>query len=193
MKRICIIVIMSVCTLVQAFGQSLTDAQVLRYAARQKKAGMSETDIATNLLQRGATMAQLQQLREQYSQQISKSGMSGSVDNAISGTANRMRINNGETGQIRQNYSDVNQQSFPRTSQRQPLLLPGDLDYLVEESGKKVFGRDIFNNKNLTFEPQMNISTPQNYVLGPGDKLIIDRFFFIDIININRHLFFFIE
>ena len=174
MKRICIIVIMSVCTLVQAFGQSLTDAQVLRYAARQKKAGMSETDIATNLLQRGATMAQLQQLREQYSQQISKSGMSGSVDNAISGTANRMRINNGETGQIRQNYSDVNQQSFPRTSQRQPLLLPGDLDYLVEESGKKVFGRDIFNNKNLTFEPQMNISTPQNYVLGPGDKLIID-------------------
>ena len=37
-----------------------------------------------------------------------------------------------------------------------------------------MFGRDIFNNKNLTFEPQMNIATPQNYVLGPGDKLIID-------------------
>jgi hypothetical protein len=43
-----------------------------------------------------------------------------------------------------------------------------------EEKGKKVFGRDIFNNKSLTFEPVMNIATPQNYVLGPGDQLIID-------------------
>ena len=40
--------------------------------------------------------------------------------------------------------------------------------------GKKVFGRDIFNNQKLTFEPQMNIAIPQNYVLGPGDQLIID-------------------
>jgi protein involved in polysaccharide export with SLBB domain len=43
-----------------------------------------------------------------------------------------------------------------------------------ESTGKKVFGRDIFNNKSLTFEPAMNIATPQNYVLGPGDQLIID-------------------
>ena len=38
----------------------------------------------------------------------------------------------------------------------------------------KVFGRDIFNNKLLSFEPNMNIATPQNYVLGPGDAVIID-------------------
>lgn len=174
MKRLFIFVVLSFCTLAQVFAQSLTDAQVMQYAARQKKAGMSETEIAANLLQRGATMAQLQQLRQQYSQQIEKSGMSGTVDNAISGAENRMRINNGGSGQIRQNYSDAHQQQISRMTQRQPVLQPGDLDYLVEESGKKVFGRDIFNNKNLTFEPQMNIATPQNYVLGPGDKLIID-------------------
>lgn len=39
---------------------------------------------------------------------------------------------------------------------------------------KKVFGRDIFNNKNLTFEPAMNIATPQDYRLGPGDAVFID-------------------
>ena len=173
MRRVSLIIILSFCTIIQALGQSMTDKQVLQYAARQKKAGMSETEIAADLLKRGATMAQLQQLRQQYSQQISKSGMSENVDNAISGAENRMRINNGENGQIRQNYSDVNQQQYSRMNQRQPVLQPGDLDYLLE-SGKKVFGRDIFNNKNLTFEPQMNIATPQNYVLGPGDKLIID-------------------
>ena len=37
-----------------------------------------------------------------------------------------------------------------------------------------MFGRDIFNNRALTFEPQMNIATPQNYVLGPGDQVVID-------------------
>ena len=166
MKRLYLIVLLSLYTGMLTFGQTLTDKQVLQYAARQKKAGMSEAEIAANLLQRGATMAQLQQLRQQYSQQINKSGMSGTVDNAISGAANRMRINNGENGQIRQNYSDVNQQQFPRSSQRQSVLQPGDLDYLLEGSGKKVFGRDIFNNKNLTFEPQMNIATPPELCVG---------------------------
>jgi protein involved in polysaccharide export with SLBB domain len=51
------------------------------------------------------------------------------------------------------------------------------LKQLLEERNnnmKKVFGRDIFNKKNLTFEPNMNIATPQNYRLGPGDAVIID-------------------
>lgn len=39
---------------------------------------------------------------------------------------------------------------------------------------KKVFGRDIFNKRNLSFEPNMNIATPKNYVLGPGDAVYID-------------------
>jgi len=39
---------------------------------------------------------------------------------------------------------------------------------------KKVFGRDIFNNRELSFEPNMNIATPQNYVLGPGDAVFVD-------------------
>ena len=38
----------------------------------------------------------------------------------------------------------------------------------------EVFGRNIFNNPNLTFAPNMNIATPQNYVLGPGDVLVVD-------------------
>ena len=42
------------------------------------------------------------------------------------------------------------------------------------EDKKKVFGRDIFNNKDLTFEPSMNIATPQSYRLGPGDAVFVD-------------------
>lgn len=48
--------------------------------------------------------------------------------------------------------------------------------YLADKDKKetKVFGRDIFNNKDLTFEPDMNIATPRNYRLGPGDAVFID-------------------
>ena len=47
-------------------------------------------------------------------------------------------------------------------------------DIEPQKKSFKVFGRDIFNNKSLTFEPNMNIATPQNYRLGPGDAVIID-------------------
>ena len=43
-----------------------------------------------------------------------------------------------------------------------------------QKNKRKVFGRDIFNNKELTFEPPMNIATPQNYRLGAGDAVYID-------------------
>ena len=41
-------------------------------------------------------------------------------------------------------------------------LLPEDLDPTLYR-GRKVFGRDIFNKEDLTFEPVMNIATPQTY------------------------------
>lgn len=43
-----------------------------------------------------------------------------------------------------------------------------------EKKEEKVFGRDIFNTKNLTFEPSVNLATPVDYHLGPGDEVIID-------------------
>lgn len=45
---------------------------------------------------------------------------------------------------------------------------------MADKVKRKVFGRNIFNNKNLSFEPNMNIATPQNYRLGPGDAVFID-------------------
>ena len=42
------------------------------------------------------------------------------------------------------------------------------------KEGNKIFGHDIFNNEYLTFEPNMNIATPDNYVLGPGDAVFVD-------------------
>lgn len=65
-------------------------------------------------------------------------------------------------------------------------ILPDSLDQLKieddeygfesnrQKKGKQVFGRNIFNNRKLSFEPNMNIATPQDYRLGPGDAVYID-------------------
>lgn len=44
----------------------------------------------------------------------------------------------------------------------------------VRDKISDVFGRAMFRNNNLTFEPQLNIPTPDNYVLGPGDEIVVD-------------------
>ena len=60
-------------------------------------------------------------------------------------------------------YSQDEEESMPSTAMDEKLF-----------NGKRVFGRDIFNKNELTFEPAMNIATPQNYVLGPGDNVKVD-------------------
>ena len=160
MKKHFAILFLSLWAVVGVMGQTLSDEQVLQMAVREKQSGATEADIVTRLIQKGATMEQLQRIRSQYAPQISKRGLDNTVDNAISDTQTRMRTNNEPKD------NEIVAQGGEETPQ-----------YVSEElspSGKRVFGRDIFNNKNLSFEPVMNIATPQNYVVGPGDVLIID-------------------
>ena len=143
-----------------SFAQKLSDQQVIQMAVQEKKAGASETEIATRLMQKGATMDQIQRIRSQYAQQITKRGRDDTVDNALGDAQARMRTNN-----------EPNDNAIT-TSEN--ATAPDYVPEALAPSGKRVFGRDIFNNKKLSFEPQMNIATPQNYVVGPGDQLIID-------------------
>ena len=161
MKKIFLTLIMMMGMTMGAYAQKISDTQALQYAVQLKKQGASESDIAAKLLQRGATMDQIQRMRRQYAKQITNQGMDNTVDNAIGDAQNRMRVNN----EVTDNEITTHEGEMAPTYTPEPAAV---------QSGRMVFGRDIFNNKNLTFEPQMNIATPQNYVLGPGDQLIID-------------------
>ena len=156
----------------------MSDAQLIKIAAQERKAGTPESEIAVKLLQKGATMDQIKRLRSQYADQLKKSGMGGTADNAINSAEQRMRENNAPLKEA--NQRDFHQQQMTREMPDnmlygdQAMPQTGATEDVLTSTGKKVFGRDIFNNKSLTFEPQMNIATPQNYVLGPGDQMIID-------------------
>ena len=181
MKKFFLLCVMTLGMVAMAYGQSMTETQILQMVQQEKKKGTPESDIATKLLQKGATLEQIQKMRQKYASQLEKASMGGVADKAIGDAQNRMRQNNSPLKEADPRVYRQQQMGNLPTEwmySNDPAMMgmyqsPDSL-YFAGQEGKKVFGRDIFNNKSLTFEPQMNIATPQNYVLGPGDQLIID-------------------
>lgn len=132
-------------------AQSMSDTQVLEYVKQGLKEGKDQRVLATEKLARkGVTEEQARRVKELYDKQ------NNTATDDISGTAKaeaRLREQVGDD-------SVVLMENNPKSED------------VVQED--QVFGRNIFNTRNLTFEPSINIATPPNYRLGPGDEVIID-------------------
>lgn len=179
---------------------SMTDTQVMEFVVKEHEAGTSQAQIVTKLMQRGVSIDQIRRVRNKYERQMKGDGLG--VKNITTSGKNddRMRKNNGKAKEDANTVSKYRMaDDTPQTGgieagserhlqmQRElSAFLPDsaeiyDREYLNmlagkkdDDSKRKVFGRDIFNNKDLTFEPSMNIATPQDYRLGPGDAVYID-------------------
>ena len=131
-------------------AQKMSDDQVVEYVKTATAAGKPQKQIMTELAAKGVTRAQAERIKKRYEEQ------QAAGQNMNAAEKNRMR------------YTEQ----------------PEDLDFYVEnltdsistrqKAEKDIFGRNIFNNKNLTFAPSQNLATPANYKLGPGDEVIID-------------------
>lgn len=179
---------------------SMTDTQIMEFVVKEHEAGTSQAQIVTKLMQRGVTIDQIRRVKSKYERQMNGDGL-GVKDITTSGkTDDRMRKNNGKKKEDANTVSKYRRTDGTQDSKATDATNPNyllmqrelssfmpdsteiyDREYLEMMAGKnedknkrKVFGRDIFNNKDLTFEPSMNIATPQNYRLGPGDALYID-------------------
>lgn len=152
-------------------AQGMSDQQVIQFMQKEAKAGTSQAQIVTKLMQRGVKVEQIQRLRKQYSEKMKNSSMGATAEKVADEAEGRMRKANAATNRTMGMSDDATTEDYVQLSTRG--VAPADsIDNLFH--GKKVFGRDIFNNKNLNFEPNMNLATPQNYVLGPGDKVYVD-------------------
>ena len=183
---------------------SMTDDQVMRLVVKEHERGTSNAQIVTKLMQQGVDISQIRRVRNKYERQMKQGGVAGASEEVASKDATRLRTNNGKTredygkgiDEKAENYSnyrvkaqkdkdykhtyDEDDEEFMDFQDEMDGLIP-DTAMMIkrllaerEMKRKKVFGRDIFNNKELSFEPNMNIATPQNYRLGPGDAVIID-------------------
>jgi len=129
-----------------AFAQ-LSDQQVIQELKKYSTSGMTQQQVMTELAVKGVTVAQLERIKAQYD----------SKGAATTGTKTEAESREREEKLF-----------FP-----DPARFAG-LEKASKTKADSIFGRNIFRNENLTFEPSMNLPTPQTYVLGAGDEILVD-------------------
>ena len=172
-------------------AQSMSDDQILKYIIKEHNAGTSQSQIVSKLVSKGVNINQIRRIRKKYEKEIKGKQFGAVADNAVDNADQMMRHNNGNERSFSRTYSEDFEQNRDYRSNRDNSYLDDEDDDIIEKdkkslsektsdnkemlfNGNKVFGRDIFNNTSLTFEPAMNIATPQNYVIGPGDNIKLD-------------------
>ena len=186
------------------FAQStMTDSQIMDYIVKENAKGTPRSQIVTQLMERGITVDRIQKIRRNFERQQKKEVQGAvNISGIDSKTAKRLRKSNGDVREepiksnknfLTKNKQKVDESSFTpyqrqRYKEQQELDLDENLNFILPDSlemyenamilldnnKKKVFGRDIFNNKKLSFESEMNIATPSDYLLGPGDAVFVD-------------------
>ncbi|MBO5808796.1 MAG: SLBB domain-containing protein, partial [Bacteroidales bacterium] len=149
------LLILTACALAlasQPAWAQMSDDAVVAYVKEGMASGKSQNDMARELASRGVTKAQAERIKAKYEQEQASQTAAAKV----AGVQERQR----------------------RMSDGALETTTGDMDAVAAEiaapGAKTVFGRNIFTNGALTFAPSANLPTPVNYVLGPGDEVIID-------------------
>ncbi len=136
-----------------ATAQTMSDEQIKTFIIAEQEKGTDERAIAAKLLKKGVTPDRLREAKSKYEDKKTLLGVSDLNDKKS--VDSRLREKN-EESQEAENMERV--ESALSNIQSEPT----------------VFGRNIFNNKLLTFESSKNIPTPSDYVLGAGDVVVID-------------------
>ncbi len=192
-KTIIYVLIGLLMPLAVAAQSSMTDDQVIRFVLKEHEAGTDEKQIVTKLMQRGVDIQQIRRVKKIAERQKKNAGLGMVQDETMTKANDRTRKNNTEKkatemttqrvqGERTWKYNyDEDDDDFIQMQSELEGIMPVDsiamLEKILAEREKekqKVFGRDIFSQKDLTFEPSMNVATPKNYILGPGDAVFID-------------------
>ena len=135
---------------------TMTDRQVLEYAEKGLKQGKSQDKIAAELAARGVTREQAERVKALYEKEQAEE------------QAKAQKVAAAEAA--RQAEAEAQKAKAEQAAAADTIKTTEK----VADSKNQVFGRNIFNNEKLTFEPGSNLPTPANYLLGPGDEIIID-------------------
>ena len=128
---------------------NLTDQQIKKLMQDAQNAGLSDTDLLQQARSRGMSQSQIQKFQDRVNEIRRNSGSSNSADTSING---RRRLN----------YKDDLSDSTKNNDDLFASLKP------------KIFGADLFKTKNSSFEPNLKLATPVNYIVGPEDQLNIN-------------------
>lgn len=189
-RKVTLLVALILMGAIGAYAQSMSDEQVIQFAQKEQARGATQQSIMTKLLKKGVTAEQMRRVRKKYEAQQSQMG-AVDLTGATQQPQSRLRTDKEkaadaqrqQSGYLVRSQRELDEQRYlPRRERMAQLgeeMAFLDIDSLayyqnLMKDENAVFGRNIFNNQYLTFEPNQNMATPANYRLGPGDNVIID-------------------
>lgn len=181
-----VFILVSMTSVQTIHASSMTDRQVLEIVKRGMASGKSQKDILTELAARGVDRAQAERVKKMYLTEADSKGSSSKTSGINRQRGKRVEKEEIKKGRLvpsknkSKNRKNIDIEDNDEWTQEEL----NDTAYFstpfydefeeVETEKDTIFGYDIFKNQDLTFEPSLNLATPRNYKLGPGDEVIID-------------------
>ena len=154
-----VFVIAALFSLEKAYAQ-MSDEAVVSYVKSSVKSGMSQQQIASELLSKGVTKEQLKRIRDQYK------------DTNLQSKEDVQQVK--DVRRTVAEDSKLYEEAIEDDESIEDDEQLGDGDEAFPYKENEIFGRKIFKGANVTFEPSLNMATPADYRLGPGDEVVID-------------------
>lgn len=156
--RGCVLGVLLLCSVVATAQipvniDNLTDEQFTQLVSRLQLSGLSETELETKAREYGLTTEQI----TAFKKRMDLLGPAATVPGAA-------------TGNKAEAYT-----------KREKVATESPVRRAVKPGVLQVFGADNFANENLSFEPNLTIATPANYVIGVDDQLVIDVYGISDV------------
>lgn len=135
----------------------LSDEQIRSFIRQVEASGLSEGQLEQVAASKGMSQIEIQKLKERVNKIKS---------NTVSQTTEK------KTDIRKSERSFEGEGDSIVTSSKKTITSEAELALSILKS--KIFGKDLFANSSSTFEPNLRLATPLNYVIGTGDELLID-------------------
>jgi protein involved in polysaccharide export with SLBB domain len=134
-----------------AQNSNISDAQLMQIIAAANQNGMSQQELTMYAKSKGYSDADINRLI-QRSNSVNVAGMNTESNFANRNLAQRQQIQIGGNNLVNNDSDSISK---------------------LSDEEAKIFGYEVFHNKGISFTPNLNMATPKNYVVGPGDELLV--------------------
>ena len=169
-----LILVLSVCCISSFCAKAqMSDAAIIKYITEGVAAGKSETMLGTELMAKGVSTSQLQRLLNTYKtgKKTTTTFTAGISPTNKLDDASRERSSFAEED-LREEQTEQSHDLRGQISSKDSIDRNNPL--MTSDGKKRIYGHDLFSGGPLSFEPNQNAATPEDYVLGPGDQIIVD-------------------
>lgn len=169
-----LILVLSVCCISSFCAKAqMSDAAIIKYITEGIAAGKSETMLGTELMAKGVSTSQLQRLLNTYKtgKKTTTTFTAGINPTNKLDDASRERSSFAEED-LREEQTEQSHDLRGQISSKDSIDRNNPL--MTSDGKKRIYGHDLFSGGPLSFEPNQNAATPEDYVLGPGDQIIVD-------------------